>query len=53
MFMCLKNKSDTYDDTQNHYLMEQDSLLLQDKAGVMDFAAGNMWITLEGKRGPS
>jgi hypothetical protein len=51
MFKCFKNQSDTYHDTRTHYLMEQDSLLLQDQAGVMDIAVGDMWT--EEKRGPT
>jgi hypothetical protein len=52
MFKRFKNQSDTYHDTQTHYLMEEDSLLLQDEVGVMDAAAGDMWTSLEEKRGP-
>jgi hypothetical protein len=52
MFKCFKNQSDTYHDTQTHYLMEQDPLPLQDQAGVMDIVAGDMWTVLEEKRGP-
>jgi hypothetical protein len=33
--------------------MEQDPLPLQDQASVMDTAAGDMWIVLEEKKGPS
>jgi hypothetical protein len=36
IFKCFENQSDTYHDTQNHYLMEQDSLLLQNQADGMD-----------------
>jgi hypothetical protein len=50
MFKCFKNQSDTYHDTQTHYLMEQDSLLLQDQAGVMDTVVGDTWTALK-KRG--
>jgi hypothetical protein len=52
MFKCFKNQSDTYHDTQTHYLMEQDPLPLQDQASVMDVVAGDMWTVLEEKRGP-
>jgi hypothetical protein len=45
-----KNHSDTYHDTPTHYLMEKDSLLLQDQAGVMDTIVGGMCTTLK-KRG--
>jgi hypothetical protein len=50
MVKCFKNQSDTYHDTQSHYLIDQDLLLLQDQAGVMDTAAGDMWAALK-KRG--
>jgi hypothetical protein len=52
MFKCFKYQSDTYHDTQTHYLMEQDPLPLQDQASVMDVVAGDMWTVLEEKRGP-
>jgi hypothetical protein len=47
IFKGFEDQSDTYHDTQTHYLMEQDPLLLQDQAEVMDelyFAAfsGNL-----------
>jgi hypothetical protein len=51
MFKCFKNQSDTYHDTQTHDLMEQDTLLLQDQAGVMDIVDDDTWIILK-KRGP-
>jgi hypothetical protein len=50
MFKCFKNQSDTYHDTRTHYLMEQDSLLLQDHAGGMDTVVGDKWVALK-KRG--
>ena len=50
MFKCFKNQSDTCHDTRTHYLMEQDSLLHQDQAGVMDTTVGDMW-TAPKKRG--
>jgi hypothetical protein len=50
MFTCFKNQSYTYHDTRTHYLMEQDSLLFQDQAGVMDIVVGDMWTALK-KRG--
>jgi hypothetical protein len=49
MFKCLKYWSDTYHDTQTHYLMEQDPLPLQDQAGVMNIVDG-IWTALK-KRG--
>jgi hypothetical protein len=39
IFKCFKNQSGTYHDTQTHYLMDKDPLLLQDKADGMDVAA--------------
>jgi hypothetical protein len=36
IFKCFKNQNDTNHDTRTHYLMEQDLLLLQNKAGGMD-----------------
>jgi hypothetical protein len=39
--LTLEDQSDTYHDTQTHYLMEQDPLLLQDQAEVMDAAAAD------------
>jgi hypothetical protein len=36
IFKCFENQSDTYHDTQTHYLMEQDPLLLKDRADGMD-----------------
>ena len=50
MFKCFKNQSDTYHDTHNYYLLEQDSLPFQDQAGVMNIVVGDMWTTLK-KRG--
>jgi hypothetical protein len=52
MFMFFKNQSDTYHDTQTHYLVEKNSLLLHDQAGMMDAVGGDMWTSLEEKRGP-
>jgi hypothetical protein len=36
IFKCFENQSDTYHDTQTHYLMEKDPLLLKDQADGMD-----------------
>jgi hypothetical protein len=41
IFKCFENQSDTYHDTQTHYLMEQDPLLLQDQAGGIDVVDDN------------
>jgi len=53
MFKCFKYRSDTYHDTQTHYLMEKDPLPLQDQANAMDDAVADMWTVLEENRGPS
>ena len=50
MFKCFKNQSDTYHDTQTHYLMEKDLLLLHDQVGGMDTVASDKWTALK-KRG--
>jgi hypothetical protein len=47
IFKCFENQSDTYHDTQIHYFIEQDSLLLHDQAGGMDAAAANRWDALK------
>ena len=47
MFKCFKNQSDTYHDTQTHYLMEQDPLLLQNQANGMDVVAIDRWEALK------
>jgi hypothetical protein len=36
IFKFFKNQSDTYNDTQTHYRMEQYPLLLQNQADGMD-----------------
>ena len=41
IFNGFEDQSDTYHDTQTHYLMEQDPLLLQDQVEVMDAAVAN------------
>jgi hypothetical protein len=54
IFKYFENQSDTYHDTQTHYLMEQDSLLLKDQADGMDVAAANKVEGLKKKKdGPS
>jgi hypothetical protein len=48
-----EDQSDTYHDTQTHYLMEQDPLLLQDQAEVMDAAVADKVEALKSeKMGP-
>ena len=39
IFKGFEDQSDTYHDTQTHYLMEQDTFLLQDQAEVTDVVA--------------
>jgi hypothetical protein len=50
---CFENHSDTYHDTQTHYLMEKDPLLLKDQANGMDAAAFDKVEELKKKDGPS
>jgi hypothetical protein len=47
IFKCFENQSDTYHDTQTHYLMEQDPLLLQNQADGMDVVAADRWEALK------
>jgi hypothetical protein len=54
IFKCFENQSDTYHDTQAHYLMEQDPLLLKDQADGMDVVAADKVEALKKKKdGPS
>jgi hypothetical protein len=54
IFKGFEDQSDTYHDTQTHYLMEQDPLLLQDQAEVMDAAAADKVEALKKRKdGPS
>jgi hypothetical protein len=39
IFKCFDNDSDAYHDTQTHYLMEKDPLLLYNQVDGMDVAA--------------
>jgi hypothetical protein len=50
IFKCFENQSDTYHDTQTHYLMEKYPILLQDQADVMDVAATDKVEVLRNKR---
>jgi hypothetical protein len=52
IFKCFENQSDTYHDTQTHYLMEQDPLLLQNQADGMDVVVADRWEALKKKMGP-
>jgi hypothetical protein len=47
IFKCFENKSDTYNDTRTHYLMEQDPLLLQNQADGMDVVVVDRWEVLK------
>jgi hypothetical protein len=53
IFKDFENQSDTYHDTQTHYLMEQDPLLLKDHADGMDATSTDMMEVLKKKYGPS
>jgi hypothetical protein len=54
IFKGFEDQSDTYHDTQTHYLMEQDPSLLQDQAEVMDVVAADKVEVLKGRKdGPS
>jgi hypothetical protein len=57
IFKCFENQSDTYHDTQTHYLMEKDLFLLKDQADGMDAAVVDKVEALKKKRmappGPS
>jgi hypothetical protein len=54
IFKGFEDQSDTYHDTQTHYLMEQDPSLLQDQAEVMDVVAADKVEALKGRKdGPS
>jgi hypothetical protein len=49
IFKCFENQSDTYHDTQTHYLREQDPLLLQNQADGMDTVAADRMEALKKK----
>jgi hypothetical protein len=54
IFKGFEDQSDTYHDTQTHYLMDQDPFLLQDQIEVMDVAAVNKVEALKKRKdGPS
>jgi hypothetical protein len=53
IFKFFENQSDIYLDTQTHYLMEQDPLLLKDQADGMDVVAADRMETLKRKDWPS
>ena len=53
IFKCFENQSDTYHDTQTHYLMEKDPLLLQNQGDGMDVATADRMEALKKKDGPS
>jgi hypothetical protein len=50
LFKIFNYQSDTYHDTQTHYLMEQDPFLLQDQADVMDVVVVDKVEALKKKR---
>jgi hypothetical protein len=50
IFKGFEDHSDTYHDTQTHYLMEQDPSLLQDQVDVMDVVAADKVEALKNER---
>jgi hypothetical protein len=50
IFEDFEDQSDTYHDTQTHYLMEQDPFMLQDQANVMDVVVADKVEALENER---
>jgi hypothetical protein len=54
IFKGFEDQSDTYHDTQTHYLMEQEPSLIQDQAEVMDVVVADKVEALKGRKdGPS
>jgi hypothetical protein len=53
IFKWFENHSDTYHDTQTHYLMEKDPLLLKNQAYGIDVATTDRMELLKKKDGPS
>jgi hypothetical protein len=54
IFKCFENHSDTYHDTQTHYLMERDPVLLKDQVDGMDGVVADKVEALNKKKdGPS
>jgi hypothetical protein len=47
IFKCFENQSDTYHDTQTHYLIKKDPLLLQNQADGMDASTADRWEALK------
>ena len=50
IFKGFEDQSDTYHDTQTHYLTEQDPSLLQDQVEVMDATAADKVEVLKNER---
>jgi hypothetical protein len=50
IFKCFEDQSDTYHDTQTHYLMEQDPSLLQDQAKEMDVVVAKKVEVMKGRK---
>ena len=50
IFKGFEDQSDTYQDTQTHNLLEQDPLLLQDQAKVMEVVAADKVEALKNER---
>ena len=53
IFKCFENQSDTYHDTQTHYLMDKYPLLLKDWVDGMDVFVVDKVDSLKNKYGPS
>jgi hypothetical protein len=49
-FKGFEDQSDTYHDTQTHYLMEQELSLIQDQAEVMDVVVFDKVEALKGRK---
>jgi hypothetical protein len=47
---CFENQSDTYHDTQTHYFMEQDPLLMKNQTDGMDVVVAEKVEVLNKKR---
>jgi hypothetical protein len=53
IFKFFENQSDTYHDTQTHYLMDKGPFLLKDQDDGMDVVVVNRVEALKKKYGPS
>jgi hypothetical protein len=54
IFKGFEDHSDTYHDTQTHYLMEKEPFLIHDQAEVMDVVVAEKVEVMKGRKdGPS